>query len=113
MDGFRYENKGSNLILYVEREVDHHLASKIREKIDAEIDRGSIRNIIFDFEGVSFMDSSGIGMIMGRYKKMQFFGGKVLVSGIEKGVDRIFKLSGLYKLISKYPTLDSALESLK
>lgn len=112
MEGFNSENKGSIMILHIEKEVDHHLANSIRKEVDAKIDRGNVKSIIFDFEGVNFMDSSGIGMIMGRYKKLQFFGGKVVVCRIEKGIDRIFAMSGLYKLISKYPTVEEALRNL-
>ncbi len=113
MKGYRSEQKGTTMILFLEKEVDHHLAGEIRKEIDDKIDCGSIHNIIFDFKGVGFMDSSGIGMIMGRYRKVRFFGGKVAVSCIERRIDRIFSMSGVYQLIPKYPTLESALESLK
>ena len=56
------------------------------------------------------MDSSGIGVIMGRYKKVIFTGGKVAVTGVSKSVDRIFRLSGLYKIIHKFDTIDEAVK---
>ena len=70
---------------------------------------GNVKNIVFDFKDVSFMDSSGIGLIMGRYKKVMFIGGKAAVTNVGNAVDRIFKISGLYKIIEKYDTIQEAL----
>ena len=67
------------------------------------------KNIFFDFNDVSFLDSSGIGLIMGRYKKVMFIGGKAAVTNVGNAVDRIFKISGLYKIIEKYDTIQEAL----
>ena len=50
---------------------------------------------------MTFMDSSGIGMVMGRYRKIQYFGGNVYVTGVGAGIDRIFSMSGLYKIIQR------------
>ena len=69
----------------------------------------NVKNIVFDFKDVSFMDSSGIGLIMGRYKKVMFIGGKAAVTNVGNAVDRIFKISGLYKIIEKYDTIQEAL----
>ena len=63
---------GRNLIIRLNCELDHHISEQIRKRIDNIIDTKAIKNIIFDFEKVSFMDSSGIGVIMGRYKKVVF-----------------------------------------
>lgn len=71
--------------------------------------RTKVKNIVFDFKDVSFMDSSGIGLIMGRYKKVMFIGGKAAVTNVGNAVDRIFKISGLYKIIEKYDTIQEAL----
>ena len=57
------------------------------------------------------MDSSGIGLIMGRYKKVMFIGGRAAVTNIGQSVDRIFKISGLYKIIEKYNTPDEAIKA--
>lgn len=112
MDDFLFENKGPVMIIYLSRELDHHLAGLVRTETDAAIDKGKVRYLIFDFEGVNFMDSSGIGMIMGRYRKMKFFGGKVFVTGIRPSVERIFSMSGLYRLIPKYESVDAAMERI-
>lgn len=107
-----YEIQRNCLIIYVNRDLDHHAVTMFREQSDRFIDAGNIRHIIFDFEDVDFMDSSGIGLIMGRYKKVMFRGGKAAVCCVGTEVDRIFKLSGLYKIIEKYPTSREAVEGL-
>ena len=71
--------------------------------VDIQIENGTLKTLIFDFTGMTFMDSSGIGMVMGRYRKMNFLGGMTYVTGIGEGVDRIFSMSGLYRII---PRLD-------
>lgn len=96
-----FELRGRTLMIRIHADLDHHYALQIREKADRLIEQEGIKNIIFDFTGVEFMDSSGIGMIMGRYKKVIFSGGKVGVMGVGKHVDRIFTYSGLYKIVER------------
>ena len=96
-----FEQRGNTLIIRMYADLDHHYALQIREKADRWIEQEAIKNILFDFHGVEFMDSSGIGMIMGRYKKVIFNGGKVGVMGVGKNVDRIFTYSGLYKIVEQ------------
>lgn len=100
------------MIVKLPLELDHHLARQIRTEVDHLIDQGNIKNLLFDFGDSNFMDSSGIGMIMGRYKKLKFFGGKVAVTNISPAVDRIFSMSGLYQLVPKYESIEYALERL-
>ena len=68
---FELAKSGNLLIVRVAGELDHHFADEIRMRIDAEIMKPPVTNILFDFNNLSFMDSSGIGMIMGRYKKLK------------------------------------------
>ncbi len=98
------------LVIKLMEELDHHNAIPVREQSDKLIAGKNIKDIIFDFTGSDFMDSSGIGVIMGRYKKVIFAGGKVAVTGVNKSVDRIFHLSGLYKIIHKFETIDDAVK---
>lgn len=100
------------LVIRLSRELDHHSAITLREKSDKLIDKGNIKNIVFDFTEAGFMDSSGIGVIMGRYKRVIFTGGKVAVTNVNVTVDRIFRISGLYKIIDKYESIKDAIEAL-
>ncbi len=97
----RFEVSGNTMVIHLKEDLDHHNAVYIREIADGYVEKYPIDRIIFDFSGVEFMDSSGIGVIMGRYKQMSYVGGSVYVYGIGKNVDRIFKMSGLYKLVKQ------------
>lgn len=112
-EGTVYDIYQRCLVIRLNEELDHHNAIRIREKADKMIERNHIKHIVFDFSGASFMDSAGIGVIMGRYKKVIFIGGKTAVANVNTTVDRIFKLSGLYKIIEKYDTVDAALNNLQ
>jgi len=112
-EGTSYEISQRCLIIRLNDELDHHNAVQIREKADKLIERNNIKHIIFDFSGTDFMDSAGIGVIMGRYKKMVFIGGKIAVANVGSAIDRIFRLSGLYKIIEKYDTVESAIQNLR
>lgn len=97
------------LIIKLDNELDHHNAELLREEIDRMIDIEEIKNVVFDFSHVNFMDSSGIGVIMGRYRKVYYIGGKVFVIGISKMIDRIFLMSGLYKIVTKVQSIEEVL----
>ncbi len=111
--GATYDIYQRCLVIRLNEELDHHNALRIREKADKLIDRNNIKHIIFDFSGAGFMDSAGIGVIMGRYRKVIFIGGKTAVAGVSSSVDRIFRLSGLYKIIEKYDTVENALNIMQ
>ncbi len=112
-DGVTYDIYQRCLVIRLSKELDHHNALRIREKADKLIDRNNIKHIIFDFSDAGFMDSAGIGVIMGRYRKVIFIGGKTAVAGVSSTVDRIFRLSGLYKIIDKYDTVEAALKTMQ
>ena len=98
--------------VYVTKELDHHAVIDLRATSDKLIQAGNVKHIIFDFSDVDFMDSSGIGLIMGRHKKVMFLGGKTAVTGVGKNIDRIFRMSGLYQIVEKYVTPQEAVENL-
>ena len=99
-----------NLIIHVDKEVDHMSAENIRREFEQVCAKHSIKNVIFDMSGVKFMDSSGIGMIIGRYMKVRYIGGKVAVVGVSDSIDRILRMSGVYKVVAKYDTVNDALQ---
>jgi len=101
-----------NLIIKISGEIDHHTSEIIRDKIDKEFTRSKAKNIIFDFTGISFMDSSGIGVIMGRYKLVRQQGGKVAIVGVNQLLERILSISGLRKIVDIYDTVEQAAMTL-
>ncbi len=87
------------LMIKMPKELDHHQAMRIKDTADKYIEGKDIEHVIFDFEDTEFMDSSGIGVIMGRYQKMNYLGGEVAAIHVNKRIRRIFQLSGLYKIV--------------
>ena len=87
------------LLIKITEEIDHHSTEKIRRLADNEITRYMPRKVVFDFDKVSFMDSSGIGMIIGRYKTANMLGGKVEMTNVKPSIEKIFEMSGLLKII--------------
>lgn len=108
MQAAEYEVRGDVLVIRLKADLDHHTAVTVRESADALLTRSRAKHILFDFTGVEFMDSSGIGVIMGRYRQVIFQGGRVGVMGVGANVDRIFKISGLYKIVEQYKTAEEA-----
>lgn len=100
------------LLVTVSGELDHHTAAAVKEKADNKMRSSNAVNIIFDFSGLTFMDSSGIGMIMGRYKKVRSLGGRVVACGINAQILRIMEMSGIDKIIKLTPNLEKALRVL-
>ena len=92
------KSMGEVLTAYLSGEIDHHSAAFIRGEIDSEIELNMPSMVILDFSGVSFMDSSGIGLIMGRYKVISKMGGKLHVSGVTPQNYKVMKLAGLERL---------------
>ena len=83
---------------YIEGDIDHHTAREIRENIDAVI-LGTCPTLLYlDFGAVSFMDSSGVGLILGRYKIMQSIKGQVRVINAPPIIGRMLKLAGISRL---------------
>lgn len=96
------------LLVTMGGELDHHSSEEAREKVDKFFERSGCRNIIFDFTRVTFMDSSGIGMIIGRYKNTEKCGGILSIVGMNDELSRIFHLSGLAKIVRCYASLADA-----
>lgn len=96
-----YEKKKNTLTVKLRGELDHSVAAGVRAELDELILDPGVRRLVFDLNGLEFMDSSGIGLIIGRYKLMARRGGSVAVRGPGRRVDRIFEMSGLYQLVER------------
>ena len=97
--------KGTNLTIKIPAELDHHNSEILKVRADQIIQRKNIRSLTLDFGKTWFMDSSGIGMIMGRYKNMRFMGVTVIAIHVNERIRRILTLSGIYKYIDIYEGL--------
>ncbi len=104
---------GRTLVAHIDGDLDHHCATNIRRELDKILKRSEIKNLILDFSGLDFMDSSGIGVIIGRYKLINQIGGKTAVVVTKPNVNRMLTASGLKKIVSSYKTVSDALKGLK
>lgn len=108
----KFDKKDDKLIVQLIGELDHHSAEEVRNKIDDRIDRDRINKLILNFAGVTFMDSSGIGVVIGRYKKLSLRNGAVGVTDVKDSVKRVFELSGMFKIIRLYDSVQEAVINL-
>lgn len=82
-------------------ELDHCSADRVRASIDALIADPNIKRLVLDMKKLTFMDSSGIGVIIGRYRILSRRKGSIAIRGASPQIDRIFKMAGLYQIIEK------------
>ena len=99
-----YQKKDKRLIFKISEDIDECVVQKIRRRLDNEIERYMPKEVIFDFNKVSFMDSAGIGLLIGRYKLVDMLGGKVEVANLTTPVRKIFEMSGVLKIIPEIKT---------
>lgn len=107
------EKHRDTLIVRLSGELDHHTADDVRMRMDEEIGRGNCRNLVLSLKSLQFMDSSGIGVILGRYKLIKQKGGKMVVCDVNPPVYRLFEMSGLFKIMSIFDNEDLALTDLE
>ena len=87
------------LCIMMPKEIDHHNAGEISERADYFICHEDVNSIVFDFSNTEFMDSSGIGILVGRYKKISCFQGKVFAIHVNTQIRKILHMSGLQRII--------------
>lgn len=105
--------KKGTLIVSLTGELDHHSAKEVKDIVEEVIKNRGVKNLIFDFSKLSFMDSSGIGVIIGRYKLIAAMGGNVAIVSCNRSIDRLLTMSGITKLITSYNSLNSALKTVQ
>lgn len=96
--GLRIKAGNGKMTAYLSGELDHHNAESIRMLIDEAVEKEKPKVLRIDFLEVDFMDSSGVGLVMGRYKKMSSYGGIIELSNMGQAVSRIMKLSAMDKI---------------
>lgn len=99
LPGEDYQVIGQRLTFYMPKELDHHVAQHLCKELDMLVDSFMIQELVLDFRDTEFMDSSGIGVIIGRGKNMQFRGGKVYAAHMGKRVKLIFDSAGLGRIV--------------
>lgn len=92
-----YETEGSSLLVRLPEEVDHPVSDHIRKEIERIMEKSYIRSIVFDFTDTTFMDSSGIGLIMGRYRALGLRQGSLKARNVNAYIEKILRLSGVHR----------------
>jgi stage II sporulation protein AA (anti-sigma F factor antagonist) len=108
----KFDRNEDKMIVYLIGELDHHSAEEVRNKIDDRIEREKITKLIMNFSGVTFMDSSGIGVVIGRFKKLSLKNGIVSIAEVNDNVRRVFELSGMFKIVKIFSSVEEAVSNI-
>jgi stage II sporulation protein AA (anti-sigma F factor antagonist) len=100
-------------VVRLQGELDHHTVEQIRDDIERGLAEIGHRALVMSFRGIDFMDSSGLGLILGRYRSVTQHGGKMALCEVNPMLRKLFELSGLLKILPLYETETEALEALK
>lgn len=107
------EHYRNALIVRLNGELDHHTADTVKKRMEEAILRGNSDHIILSLKHLSFMDSSGLGVILGRYKQITGRGGKMVVCDVNASVYRLFEMTGLFKILPVRDNERQAIQSLE
>lgn len=106
------ELKQNILLVRLKGELDHHTSDRVREQVSEAIEKHGIRHLVLNLENLHFMDSSGLGVILGRYKQIKQLNGEMIICSVTPAVERLFNMSGLFKIIRIEETEEFALNRL-
>ncbi len=106
---FTYEAQGQILIIHLPKELDNHNCRNLKYETDLLLAENYINKVVFDFSKTEFMDSSGIGVLLNRYKQMARSGGKVTLYGAGAQVGRILTIGGIPKLMEHFDSKEAAI----
>jgi len=105
--------QGDTLIVSIKGELDHHTAEIARDRLDSLLEDKSLKNMVVDLSHLKFMDSSGIGVFIGRYKKLSERMGKLGAYGLNNHIRKIWEISGLHRIIDIYDNLEESLNGIQ
>ncbi|MEW6181684.1 MAG: anti-sigma factor antagonist [Bacillota bacterium] len=105
------DTAGDVLIARLNGEIDLKVADELRQDLERALDSHLIRHLVLDFETVSFIDSTGLGVILGRYKRVAGAGGKLGLLGLRPGVKRVLEFSGVLRIAAEFTSRNEALEA--
>ena len=95
------QKRGPRLLVHLSGELDHHSAEQTRIMLDTLLRDVTVSELVLDLSGMTFMDSAGLGVVLGRFRKLSMRGGRLIVKGMNPSIDRIFQMSGLYAIVER------------
>ncbi len=101
------------LVASLSGELDHHTAKSVKDLVEEVIKNKGVTNLVFDFTNLTFMDSSGIGVVVGRYKLVTSIGGRVAIVNNSASIDRLLTMSGIKKIITVHDSVSGAINHLQ
>jgi stage II sporulation protein AA (anti-sigma F factor antagonist) len=111
--GVEMERIGTSLIVRIDEDLDLHTVDLLRKQIEEKLDNEvGIKNMILNLEDVDFIDSSGLGFIIGRYKRISNHGGELKIINIKESINKVFKLSGILKIVEIFTSEQEALKAV-
>jgi stage II sporulation protein AA (anti-sigma F factor antagonist) len=110
--GITFEMIDDILIAVLSGEMDHHSSGETRETIDRTIDAFQATDLVLSFEGVTFMDSAGVGVVMGRYNKVREKNGRLVITNYSDYCFRILEMAGIFTIVNGYLTIEKAIQAL-
>jgi stage II sporulation protein AA (anti-sigma F factor antagonist) len=108
----QHEVLDNTLLVSVAGELDLETAPRLRVLVDSELAQSGARNLLLDLAGVSFLDSSGLGAILGRYRTVAAAGGRMGIAGARTGIKRVLRLSGVAQIVSLFNSRETGLRSM-
>lgn len=102
MEQFTCEEEGEVLILHMPEEIDDHWVRIIRDGMERCLHESDVQTVIFDFGETKFMDSAGIGMLIGRYKRMKSRGGVIWIRNVNGQIRRLLKIAGMEQMLPEW-----------
>lgn len=104
---------GGILVVRLRGDLDHHAVEPLRDEIEQSLEQIHYRGLVLSFQDIDFMDSSGLGLILGRYRTLSSRGGKMALCEVNKNLEKIFELSGIFKIVQVFHSEDTALRAIK
>jgi stage II sporulation protein AA (anti-sigma F factor antagonist) len=111
--GFSTRYRGNILVVSLSGELDHHTADELRTAMEKELDKDIARHMLLDLSQLAFMDSSGVGVLLGRYRRIHAQGGKMAAYALHPNLERLYELAALSRVIPVFAREELAVNELK
>ncbi|MBT9156757.1 MAG: Anti-sigma F factor antagonist [Firmicutes bacterium] len=111
--GFSTRYRGNILVVSLSGELDHHTADELRQTVEKELDKDIARHILLDLSQLVFMDSSGVGVLLGRYRRILAQGGKMAAYSLHPHLEHLYEVAALSKVIPAFASENLAVNELK
>ena len=103
--------KGALVVKFI-GDVDNLVCSVYKNKLETIIEENKYKKVLMDFSNVSFIDSSGLGLILGRYNQLKKYNGNLYMTGVSRQIEKIFNIAGIWTIMGRYDNLEQAINTV-